>query len=86
MGSRNSLPLTRGEKMCFEGFGWFGFGGLWMLLLLGALIAFITWAIIKLSKRDDPISKISHIDIAKERYAKGEISKEEFEQIKKDLF
>ena len=71
--------------MCFEGFHWFGFGGLWMFLFWGALIAFIVWAIIKLTKRDNFVSKINHIDIAKERYAKGEISKEEFEQIRKDL-
>jgi len=71
--------------MCFEGFHWFGFGGLWMFLFWGALIAFIVWAIIKLTKQDNSVSKINHIDIAKERYAKGEISKEEFEQIRKDL-
>ena len=71
--------------MCFEGFHWFGFGGLWMFLFWGALIAFIACAVIKLTKRDNSVSKINHIDIAKERYAKGEISKEEFDTVKKDL-
>ena len=56
-----------------------------MFLFWGALIAFIVWAVIKLTKRDNSVSKNNHIDIARERYAKGEISKEEFEQIKKDL-
>ncbi len=70
---------------CFEGYGWFGFGWLWMVLLWGALIGLIVWAIARLSRRDSSESKVKHIEIAKERYAKGEISKEEFEQIKKDL-
>ncbi len=65
--------------------GWFGFGGLWLVLLWGALIGIIAWAVIRFSKRDGSESKVNHIEIAKERYAKGEISKEEFEQIKKDL-
>mgnify|MGYP000067564259 CR=1 FL=1 len=71
--------------MCFEGFHWFSFGGLWMFLFWGALIAFVALAVIKLTRRDTCASKIAYIDIARERYAKGEISKEEFEQIKKDL-
>ena len=71
--------------MCYEGFSWFGFGGLWMILFWGALIGFITWAVIKLTKRESHELKTSHVEIAKERYAKGEISKEEFEQIKKTL-
>jgi putative membrane protein len=71
--------------MWHDGLGWFGFGWFWMVLLWGALIVFIVWAVTRLSKRDDSKSKVNYIDIAKERYAKGEISKEEFEQLKKDL-
>ncbi len=60
-------------------------GGPWMLILWGGLIALIIWGIIKLSRRSDSTSQHNPLDIAKERYAKGEISKEQFEQIKKDL-
>ena len=71
--------------MWHDGFGWFGFAGLWMVLFWGALIGFGVWAVIRFSKRDGSESKVNHIEIAKERYAKGELSKEEFEQLKKDL-
>jgi len=80
-----NITGSNGGIMCFEGLHWFGFGGLWMFLFWGALIAFVAWAVIKLTKRDTRTSKITYFDIARERYAKGEISKEEFEQIKKDL-
>lgn len=69
--------------MCYEGFGWFG--GLWMILFWGALLGFIVWAVTRISKRDGSESKVNHVEIARERYTKGEISREEFEQIKKDL-
>lgn len=71
--------------MCYEGLGFFGFGWLWVILFWGLLIGLIVWAITKISKRDGSELRTSHIEIAKERYAKGEISKEEFEQIKSDL-
>lgn len=70
---------------CYEGFGWFGFGWVWMILFWGVIISFGIWLIIRLSNRDDSKTKVNHIEIAKERYAKGEISKEEFDQLKKDL-
>ena len=69
-----------------EGMGWWAvFGGLWMLIFWGGLIALIVWGIMKLSRRNGSTSKRDPLDIAKERYARGDISKEEFEQIKKDL-
>lgn len=73
-----------------EGMGWWMiFGGIWMLVFWGVIIALIIWGIRKLMERsnfeDRATGKSGPLDIAKERYARGEISKEEFEQIKKDL-
>ncbi len=64
---------------------WWGFGGIIMILFWVGLVALIVWVVMKLSKGGETSSKRDPLDIAKERYAKGEISKEEFEQIKKDL-
>jgi putative membrane protein len=71
--------------MWHDGFGWFSFGWLWMILFWGIIIGLIVWAITRFSKRDGSESRNNALDIAKERYAKGEISKEEFDQLKKDL-
>ena len=73
--------------MFHDDFGWMFFGGFWMIVFWGAIIALIVWVIIKLSRRDDTTSssKVSALDTAKERYAKGEITKAEFDQIKKDI-
>lgn len=64
---------------------WMLFGGFWMIIFWGGVIALIIWGISRLSRRDDPTPKGNALDIARERYAKGEINKEEFEQLKKDL-
>ena len=70
-----------------EGMGWWMvFGGVWMVLFWGGLIALIVWGITKLSRRNGSTTKHDPLDIAKERYVKGEISGEEFNQIKKDLY
>ena len=57
----------------------------WMVVFWGGLIALIVWGIKKLTERGNSTPKRNSLDIAKERYAKGEISREEFEQLKKDL-
>ena len=64
---------------------WMAFGGVWMVIFWGGIIALIVWGVKKLTERGGSIQKSNPLDIAKGRYAKGEISKEEFEQIKKEL-
>jgi putative membrane protein len=61
-------------------------GGL-ILLVFFALIIWLIWYFIRKPKEQslEQHKDSKYLDIAKERYAKGEISKEEFEQIKKDL-
>jgi putative membrane protein len=68
----------------FEGHG-FGGGGMWIfwILLVIALIWFATFA----TRRESGPSKRqkSAREILEERYARGEIERDEFEQKKKDL-
>lgn len=63
----------------FEGMGW-GMGWTWVVGLIG-LIAVIIFTL-KVSNKQRGKSAL---DILKERYAKGEISKTEFEEMKKDI-
>jgi putative membrane protein len=77
------------------GFG-FGFGWIFMLIFWGIVI----WAIFALVRgvsghgycghNHDNYGENKHkennaLDILKERYAKGEVNKEDFEKMKKDL-
>ncbi|MFH0804008.1 MAG: SHOCT domain-containing protein [Candidatus Zambryskibacteria bacterium] len=65
--------------------GWFG-GGLMMVVFWVLLVIFIVWLVREVSgKNYRSGSKSDALDILKERYAKGEIDKKEFEEKKKDL-
>ena len=63
--------------------GWFG-GGIVMIAFWALFIALIVWVVREIGGRH-PHSSSQALNILKERYAKGEISKEEFEMKKKDL-
>ena len=75
------------------GLGWSGWllGGLMMLLFWGGIIALAFFAIRALSgsgsraTSNQSMSGESALDILKKRYARGEISKEEYETIRGDL-
>ncbi len=58
---------------------------IWTVIFWGGIIALIIWTVKKLTARDSSTKERDPLDITKERYAKGEISKEAFEQIRKDL-
>ncbi|OGI50451.1 MAG: electron transporter RnfE [Candidatus Muproteobacteria bacterium RIFCSPHIGHO2_12_FULL_60_33] len=74
----------------YGNYGWWWGGAVHMLLFWVVLILIIAalakWIFGKPgdSSRDAPRGK-SALDILKERYARGEIGKEEFEQKKRDL-
>jgi len=58
---------------------------LWIGLLMG-IIFLIRWLFVsRQSRREGTRSDDSGLNLLNERYAKGEINKEEFEKIKRDL-
>ena len=72
----------------FHDFIWDGifFWGIFKLLF----IVLIIWLVVKIINRDHshryiPPIQENAMDILKKRYAKGEITKEQFEQMKTDL-
>ena len=62
--------------------GWFG-GGIMMILFWAIVIYFIVW-LVRNNKANGKDSNKA-LGILKERYAKGEIDKNEFEEKKKEL-
>ncbi|MBM4405890.1 MAG: SHOCT domain-containing protein [Chloroflexi bacterium] len=58
---------------------------LWMVFLWGGLIWLIVWGIRSLSGQAREPGGKSAIEIARERYARGKITKEQFEEVKQPL-
>ena len=83
--------------MDWNAFIWWGGMGIMMLigmafmvLFWGGIILLIIWAIRQISgprRETTPpsTSQTRPLEIARERYARGEIKKEQYDQIKKDL-
>lgn len=68
----------------FDGMmGWFG-GGLAMLVFWALLVLFIIW-LVRESEHGNSHSRSDALRILNERYAKGEITKKEFEEKKEDI-
>ena len=68
------------------GMGWWMLlGSVWFVLFWGLII----WAVVKMAgggeKASERQPEVRPIEIAQRRYAAGEINREQFEQIKRDL-
>lgn len=62
-----------------------GMGGGWMILWWIFLIAVIAGVVALIARKGNPRAEKSALDVLKERYARGEISKQEFEEKKHDI-
>jgi len=69
-----------------------GFGWMWLMPVFSiVLLGLIIWAIVASvrslgeSRGKDSLKTSPALEVLKERYARGEISKEEYEEKKKDL-
>lgn len=75
--------MYRYDMMDGQDWGW----GFMMMLFWLVVITVVTVLLVR-SFRGHEVStghKTTPLEIAKERYAKGEVTKEQFEQLKKDL-
>ncbi|MCX6100637.1 MAG: SHOCT domain-containing protein [Candidatus Bipolaricaulota bacterium] len=73
-----------------SGMGWWTVStAIWNILFLVGLIGLVVWIVRRVSGRTHGDACRSErqdaLEIAKMRYARGEITKEQFDQIKKDL-
>jgi len=65
---------------------WMAIAGILCVLFWGGIIWLVVWGINKVTgHRTGTAALNSPLEIAKERYAKSEITRDQFEQIKKDL-
>ena len=71
------------------GFDMFGLGSIWMILFWVVIIGLIVWVVVRLTSRTTATPSnnppTSALEILKQRYARGEISKAEFEEMRRDL-
>lgn len=85
MGAHMYTPQGLGDRRGWMwGFG-MGLGGLTMLVFWGAVIAGIVLLVRQVGQGGSAASRETPIDVLKRRYAAGEITQEQYEQMKQDL-
>ena len=80
--------MSHGRGYRGPGMMHFGFGGIFMWIILLAIIGLVVYLVVRNQKKvssGEHHEGVTPLDIVKKRYARGEISREEFEQLKKDL-
>ena len=63
--------------------GWMGFGWLGSLVLLLLVVALVVWLVRMMFPQGG--QKEDALEVAKRRYANGEIDREQYESLKRDL-
>lgn len=71
-----------GEFWVWHGFGWV-FMILWWVSIIAVIVATVKW--LATGSSGSSSREKTALDILKERYARGEIDREEFEQKRRDL-
>jgi putative membrane protein len=74
--------------MMYWGYGggwWMVMGMIFMIIFWAAVIWFVVWGVRRWGRHVSDNGGTTPLEIAKTRYAKGEITREQFEEIKKNL-
>ncbi|MDA0735366.1 MAG: SHOCT domain-containing protein [Chloroflexi bacterium] len=65
-----------------QDFGWWMlFGWMWMALIWGLIIVGIVWVVRSLTRSGNKTSGEDPLEIARRRYAAGELTREEYEEM-----
>jgi putative membrane protein len=65
-----------------DGMGWWmALGSVWMVFFWGLVI----WFIVRLTSRSPETSVTSAIEILKARYARGELTREQYHEMRREL-
>jgi putative membrane protein len=69
-----------------NGGGWWMIPGMIMMVVFWiGIIWLVVWGVRRWNHHTYPANNMTPLDISKTRYAKGEITREQFEEIKKNL-
>ena len=69
-----------------DGMGWWMlFGGIWMVVFWGFIVWLVVWGVSQVTGSGRRHDGESPLDIARGRYARGDITREQFEQLRHDL-
>jgi putative membrane protein len=70
-----------------KGFGGIGmiFGLIWFIAIMAGIVFFIVWIVKRSGYAASDKTGTLSLEILKERYAKSELTKEQYENMRKDL-
>jgi putative membrane protein len=69
-----------------DGMGWWMIiGTLWMVVFWGLIIGLVVWAVRQFTGPGPAARVQTPLEIAQQRYARGEITREQYEEIRREL-